>query len=149
MLTIIQISDIVAELNGTLQSGILRNGELTKLYECVVSGSPITPLDLVLALSLKLKQKEIILSGLIQVSDTKSGTVLCKADLDGSIAKWICEGLHTDNYWVGDNATLGIYLGSKLIAGVIFNNIRKGIDVWLTIYSENKRWCNRRILRLI
>ena len=81
----------------------------------------------------------------------KSEPALCKiiADLDGSIAKWVCDGLEYDTDWVGANVTMGIVLDGKLIAGIIFNNIRPNIDVWLTIYATDKRWCNRRVLRCV
>lgn len=86
---------------------------------------------------------------MIQESDTKSERVLCKPDLDGSILNWVCQGLGDNPLEYGTNITLGIYLENKLIAGVIFNDIRPNRDVWLSIYSENKKWCNRRVLRLI
>ena len=81
----------------------------------------------------------------------KSEPALCRiiADLDGSIAKWVCDGLEYDTDWVGANVTMGIVLDGKLIAGIIFNDVRHGRDVWLTIHSIDKRWCNRRVLRAI
>lgn len=86
---------------------------------------------------------------MIQESDTKSERVLCKPDLDGSILNWVCQGLGDNPLEYGVNITLGIYLADRLIAGVVFNDIRPNRDVWLSIYSENKKWCNRRVLRLI
>lgn len=86
---------------------------------------------------------------MIQESDTKSERVLCKPDLDGSILNWACQGLGDNPLEYGVNITLGIYLADRLIAGVVFNDIRPNRDVWLSIYSENKKWCNRRVLRLI
>ena len=81
----------------------------------------------------------------------KSEVELCKIvpDLDGSIAKWVCDGLKENTDWIGSNVTIGIFLGGKLIAGIIFNDVRHGRDVWLTIYSTDKRWCNRRTLGAI
>lgn len=84
-----------------------------------------------------------------QELDLKPERVLCKPDLDGSIISWVCKGLGDNVLEYGQNVTLGIYLENRLIAGVIFNDIRPNRDVWLSIYSENKRWCNRRTLRLI
>lgn len=81
----------------------------------------------------------------------KSEAESCRivADLDGSIAKWVCDGLKEDTDWIGSNVTMGVVLGGELIAGIIFNDVRHGRDVWLTIYSTDKRWCNRRVLRAI
>ena len=91
------------------------------------------------------------MNGTIQVSDMKSEVASCRifADRDGSVAKWVCDGLNEDTDWVGQNITMGIELDGELIAGIIFNNIRPNLDVWLTIYSTNRRWCNRRVLRAI
>ena len=84
-----------------------------------------------------------------QVSDMKLEVEFCRifGDRDGSVAKWVCDGLGEDTDWVGHNVTMGVELGGKLIAGIIFNDLRPNIDVWLTIYSTDKRWCNRRVLR--
>ena len=83
------------------------------------------------------------------VLDMKSARVLCKPDEDGSVIAWVCKGLGDSVSSYGDNVTLGIYLNNRLIAGVIFNDIRPNRDVWLSIYTEDKKWCNRRVLRLI
>ena len=75
----------------------------------------------------------------------------CKifGDTDGSVMRWVCAGLGYDTDWVGGNVTMGISLNGKLIAGIIFNDLRPNVDVWLTIYSTDKRWCNRRVLRTV
>lgn len=70
-------------------------------------------------------------------------------DLTGEVVQFVCHGLKENDEWVGKNITLGIRLHHQLIAGVIFNDIRPGIDCWLTIFSTDKRWCSRRILRTI
>ncbi len=70
-------------------------------------------------------------------------------DLNGRVVKWVCRGLKEKTDWVGCNVTLGIILHTQLIAGVIIHDIRPLRDAWLTIYSVNQRWCNRRVLRII
>ena len=89
------------------------------------------------------------MSGMTPVLDMKSARVLCKPDLDGSVIAWVCKGVGDNPLDYGANVTLGIYLNNSLIAGVIFNDIRPNRDVWLSIYTKDKRWCNRRVLRLI
>ena len=76
---------------------------------------------------------------------------LCKIwpDSDGIIARWVCAGLGENCDWIGPNLTIGISLGGKMIAGIIFNDLRPGRDVWLSIYSTNPRWCCRRVLRAV
>lgn len=71
------------------------------------------------------------------------------ADLTGEVVSFVCEGLNEKTDWVKENLTLGIKLDGKLIAGVILNDLNPSINVWLTIYSIDKRWCNKRILRAI
>lgn len=70
------------------------------------------------------------------------------SDDDGFVTKWVCDGLGEDYNWVGSHVTMGVYLQNQLIAGIIFNDIRPNCDVWLTIYSTNKRWCTRRVLMI-
>lgn len=71
------------------------------------------------------------------------------ADRDGYVTKWVCDGLGEDINWVGDHVTMAVHRDGKLIAGIIFNDIRPNSDVWLTIYSTDKRWCSRRVLRCV
>ena len=91
------------------------------------------------------------MNGTILGFDMRSEQEYCRifGDTDGSVMKWVCDGLEYDTDWVGGNITMGISLGGKLIAGIIFNNLRPNVDVWLTIYSTDKRWCNRRVLGAI
>lgn len=70
-------------------------------------------------------------------------------DLRGGVTEFVCEGLKEEGVWLGKHMTLGITRKEKLIAGVIFNDIRPFIDVWLTIYTKDKHWCNKRVLRAI
>lgn len=81
----------------------------------------------------------------------KSVPALCRivADEHEQIAKWVCDCLEIGTDWVGRNVTMGVILDGRLIAGIIFNDVRHGRDVWLTIYSTDKRWCNRRVLRAV
>lgn len=70
-------------------------------------------------------------------------------DSGGLIADWVCKGLGENIDWIGDNLTIGIVSDGKLLAGIIFNNYRPQTDVTLTIYTTNKRWCSKKILKHI
>ena len=70
-------------------------------------------------------------------------------DLKGDVVSFVGKGLGEKDDWVGKNLTLGIKRKNELISGVVFHDIRPKIDVWLTIFSTDKRWCNRRVLRAI
>lgn len=91
------------------------------------------------------------MSGTTQGLDTRSEQASYRIvpDMDGSIAKWVCDGLGESTSWIGQNATMGVLLNQKLIAGVIFNDIRPNVDAWLTIYSTDKRWCIKRVLKCV
>lgn len=69
---------------------------------------------------------------------------------DNKLTDWICEGLKTDKSWLeGEYYTIGFRLGNKLLGGLIYHNIRPHRDLWMTIYTIDKRWCNRRVLKTI
>lgn len=70
-------------------------------------------------------------------------------DLTGDVRDWVGSGLNEPKDWVGQNITLGVKMGKQLIAGIVFHDIRPRTDVWLTIFSTDKRWCNKRVLRAI
>lgn len=67
-------------------------------------------------------------------------------DYKNIITNWVCKNLQTDTNWLRDYKTFGVMKTSKIIAGLIFHNARFGQDVWWTIYSRDKHWCNKRIL---
>lgn len=91
------------------------------------------------------------MSGITQALDLKSEQGYCSIipDCNGVIAKWVCDGLGYDTNWIGDNYTIGIKNKKNIIAGLIFNNYRDNVEVWLTIYSVSPYWCNKKILRYI
>ncbi|HCU58442.1 MAG TPA: hypothetical protein DIC64_00485 [Alphaproteobacteria bacterium] len=70
-------------------------------------------------------------------------------DLTGDVRDWVGLGLNEPKDWVGQNITLGVKMGKQLIAGIVFHDIRPRTDVWLTIFSTDKKWCNKRVLRAI
>lgn len=79
----------------------------------------------------------------------KSEMVYCKPDNDGSVARWVCAGLGDNIAEYGANLTIGVYKGETLICGVILNDLRPNIDVWMTIYSTSKYWATKRTLKYI
>lgn len=89
------------------------------------------------------------MTGLRQESALKPEPVLYKPDDTGEVIKWVCAGLGDKVADYGANLTIGVYLGNKLIAGIIFNDHRKDIDVWLTIYSIDKRWCTKAVIKYV
>lgn len=69
------------------------------------------------------------------------------ADRNNVITHWVCRGLKTDSAWVKNYRTLGVMKGDRLLAGLIFHDVRYGQDVWWTIYSIDKHWCSKRIIK--
>ena len=70
-------------------------------------------------------------------------------DVNGEIAAWICRGLNEDMSWLRENLTLGFVYNGELAGGLIFHDYRPHHDVWLTIYTCDKHWCNREILATV
>ena len=70
-------------------------------------------------------------------------------DCGGIIKKWICDGLGENTDWVGDSYTFGISYKDKMVAGLIFNNYRANLDLWMTIYSTSPKWCSKSVLKYI
>lgn len=86
-------------------------------------------------------------------SDMNKETAFCKiiADENGLITNFVCQGLGFDASWLQDDEyfTIGFQLGNRLIGGLIYHNIRRGRDIWWTLYTSDKRWCNKRVLKFM
>jgi RimJ/RimL family protein N-acetyltransferase len=70
-----------------------------------------------------------------------------KKDTDGSIYEWIKTGLKDGDEFHND-LTIGIYFDRKLIGGITFSIYSK-FNVYLTIYTEDKSWCCRKIINFV
>ena len=70
-------------------------------------------------------------------------------DRNELITKYVCNGLNFGFEWLGMHFTYGMVVDGKLVGGLIFHDIRPNVEVWWTIYTENKRWCNRRMLKFM
>ncbi len=75
----------------------------------------------------------------------------CKiiGDSSGAITRWVCKGLNIDTDWIGAHQTIGFVHNGRLIGGLIYHNLRFGKDVWWTLYTTDKKWCNKRILKFM
>ena len=70
-------------------------------------------------------------------------------DKNELITNYVCKNLNASRDWLGFHFTYGMIVDGKLIGGLIFHDIRPNVEVWWTIYTENKRWCNRRMLKFM
>lgn len=68
-------------------------------------------------------------------------------DINGEIAAWVCAGLNENADWLGKNLTFGFAYNNRMAGGLIFHDCNVHRDVWWTIYSCDKHWCNRTMLR--
>lgn len=75
----------------------------------------------------------------------------CKiiGDAEGVITQWICKGLNIGTDWIGAHQTIGFVHNGRLIGGLIYHDLRYGQDVWWTLYTIDKKWCNKRILKFM
>lgn len=69
-------------------------------------------------------------------------------DGDGAVASWVCAGLGIRRDELGACLALGFVLEKRPIGGLIYHGLQDG-SVWWTIYTVDKRWCTRRVLRVI
>ena len=78
-------------------------------------------------------------------------TESCKMawEKQGEITKWVCQHLNFKNWDIGPHYTLGFFVGNKLIGGLIYHEIRPNRDLWWTIYTTDKRWCTKAVLKYI
>lgn len=86
-------------------------------------------------------------------------------DRDGAVASWVCAGLGIRRDELGACLALG-FAGSAggnseqrgsigremsvkppLLGGLIYHGLQDG-SVWWTIYTADKRWCTRRVLKV-
>jgi RimJ/RimL family protein N-acetyltransferase len=70
-----------------------------------------------------------------------------KKDETGEIYKWVKKNLRDQDHFNND-LTIGIYFDKKLVAGIVFSKYSK-FNVYLTIYSEDKNWCSRRVINFV
>lgn len=68
-------------------------------------------------------------------------------DQNDLITKFVCDGLQFDYKWLGVHKTFGFAVNETLVGGLIFHDLRPNGEVWWTVYTKNKHWCNRRMLR--
>lgn len=70
-------------------------------------------------------------------------------DKDELITRYVCDKLKFGYEWLGAHLTFGFTVDDKLVGGLIFHDYRPDGEIWWTIYTDNKRWCNRRMLRFM
>jgi RimJ/RimL family protein N-acetyltransferase len=81
------------------------------------------------------------------VTESSKGEYQICYDVDGRIAEWVCRGLNFDFRQLQTNITFGFAVDGQTVGGLIFHDLRYGQDVWWTVFSTDKRWCNRRMLK--
>ena len=70
-------------------------------------------------------------------------------DDDGRIAKLIAGKLEMEEANPENSAALGFLINGKMAGGILYTALKPGNEVWLSIYSDDKRWCTRRVLKII
>lgn len=68
-------------------------------------------------------------------------------DENGEIADWVCEKLGFAKNGLGDNLTFGFVHNGKIIGGLVFSDYEQKHNVWWTIYTTDKRWCTKNVLK--
>lgn len=89
---------------------------------------------------------------------TEKNTVLSKTntrnnfsgiiwDKDLMTVNWACAGLKIPSHSLRVFLALAIFWEGKLIGTLLFHDGYASKDVWWTIYTTDKHWCQRRFLR--
>lgn len=71
---------------------------------------------------------------------------------DAAVADYVAKGVGLEINSMAPFTAIGFARGGKLIGGVVYNGFRKekyGNDIYLTAFSENRRWLNKKNLHLI
>lgn len=69
-------------------------------------------------------------------------------DQDNRIAQWVCQGLgETTDFLDGPFYTIGFFQNEKLVGGLIYHDIRPGMDLWMTIYTSHPSWATKKNLK--
>lgn len=78
-----------------------------------------------------------------------SEPVSCSADQTLETVAFVANGLKDKACEYLPCLALKILSGNQIIGGVLINDIREGVDCWLTIYTTSPMWAKRHILRYV
>lgn len=69
-------------------------------------------------------------------------------DFDGRVAQWVSDSIKKNDYaWLQERLCSFAFVdNNKLLGGLVFHNYEPEHSLWWTVYSNDKRWCNRRML---
>jgi hypothetical protein len=62
---------------------------------------------------------------------------------------YVCEGLREKPEEYMPCLALNVSKNGKTLAGVLINDLREGVDCWMTIYSSSPEWAKRSTLKYI
>lgn len=69
-------------------------------------------------------------------------------DVNDVVSIFVCKGLKTNYDWLKEHLTFGFIIDGQLVGGLIFHDFNRcNGEMWWTVYTKDKRWCNRRMLR--
>lgn len=69
------------------------------------------------------------------------------SDQNNLITEWVCRNLGYKTNWLQNYHTFGVVRNNKIIAGLIFHDVHINDDVSWTIYSTDKHWCTKKIIK--
>jgi RimJ/RimL family protein N-acetyltransferase len=69
--------------------------------------------------------------------------------LAGRWANWVGKRTKKNDYaWLQERLCSFAFVdNNKILGGLVFHNYEPEHSLWWTVYSNDKRWCNRRMLR--
>lgn len=90
-----------------------------------------------------------MIRGFVMSREAASYNNIIIADKNDEITKWICQNLKSGTDWLGPHFTIGFVRNGRLIGGLIYHDYRPGCDVWWTIYTADKKWCSKKVLKFM
>lgn len=70
-------------------------------------------------------------------------------DTKNLLAPWICASLQIQPQEMSVLFSMGFFWKGHLVGGLIFSDYHLNHDVWWTIYTTDKRWCQKKTLKAI
>ncbi|MBE6455442.1 MAG: GNAT family N-acetyltransferase [Alphaproteobacteria bacterium] len=83
------------------------------------------------------------------LSSSQSGMSDVIWDKDLLTVPWACAGLGIKPSEIRILTALAFFWQGRLVGSLLFHDGYAGRDVWWTIYTVDKHWCQRRFLRTI
>lgn len=71
-----------------------------------------------------------------------------KLTTDSGVKEWVASKLPIVRDW-GPSECIGVFRNDQLIAGVVYNNYRRGWDIEMSIASTSPKWATKQVIGVL